>query len=321
MCIRIYEGVNIMKLSILRMGLRMGLRMSLRMSLIMGIILMVSCSNSDGGGTGGNVGNKTIPESIKKNIWYSGDINSNRVLVVVQGGPSYSLENEGLNQIFTGQNINTDNLLIVMPHQHQTITANHSLYDYPDPTKSLPFETIEGYSNQTINILNDTLEHFNDSGYKVYLMGISVGAFIVERFMSTKDINLVDKYLIVVGRLDIPEVFWKAYKEGNAGRFENGITPTIETETDIANQNLWKIAASFGQYRYTEKLAKYDDLSNVTYLYAEKDDAVGGLNATELSFLSNKKVQVIKAPDDYKHEDTFTGSPMKEALKKAFNIE
>ena len=285
----------------------------------MGLMFMTSCSDSGENGTGGPEGTKTIPESIKNNIWYSGDVNSSRVLVVVQGGPAYELQNEQLTQIFTDSDINTDDLLIVMPHQHQTLSANHSLYDYPGPNEALPFETIEGYSNETIDILHDTLKHFNDSEYEVYLMGISVGAFIVERFMSTKDISLVDKYLIMVGRLDLPEVFWKAYKEGNGGYFQDGVTPIEEEETNIANQNLWKIAASFGQYSYTEELAKHEDLSNVTYIYAEKDEAVGRLTEDELTFLNNKKVQVIKAPADYGHDQTYIEG-MKNALEQAFDI-
>lgn len=138
-----------------------------------------------------------------------------------------------------------------------------------------------------------------------------------QELINKKGLNVADKYLIMVGRLDMNEVFWQGFSKGKTGRFINGIIPVLEEQTAITDKNMSKLAAGLGQNRYTE-LFNALDLSNITYVYGKTDQHVGKLTDFEVQFLQSKGANIIAGSGD--HNDTVEDYIVK-GFKEGFDIE
>lgn len=134
-----------------------------------------------------------------------------------------------------------------------------------------------------------------------YVLGISFGAFKAQNLIAKKGADAADKYLIMVGRLDMNTSMWQAFSEGRLGYFENGITPLLkeEVEANVVDRNLNKLAAGLAMNRYTELLSTLEGLSNITYVYGEMDEAVGRFTEAEIEFLQSKNVNLITGNGNY----------------------
>lgn len=268
-------------------------------------VLTLSCSKDY------NIQNSEleISQEIKDLIYFKGDESSSIVIINTQGGPVPELLRTQFD--ITLENINTTNLLTVNVHQSQTL--NPSLFT----SNEITFDQAIDYDAESIETLYNVVKYFKDQGRTVYVLGISFGAFMTQELINKKGLNVADKYLIMVGRLDINEVFWKGYSEGKAGRFINGITPVLEEQTNITDKNMSKLAAGLGQNRYTE-LFNALDLSNITYVYGETDQAVGKLTDAEVQFLQSKGANIIAGNGN--HSDTIE-EYIVQGFKEAFGIE
>ena len=228
----------------------------------------------------------TISTEIQSLIEYSGNISANTVIVNTQGGPVPQLFTSNLKEML--KSVNTQNTLVVNVHQVQTKTPQNF------SSGEITFDQAIAYDKESIEMLYKVVKYFKNQGKKVYVLGISFGAFITQELIAEKGIDVADKYLIMVGRLDIDETIWKAFSEGRGGGYTNGVTPFLTNQTDIRAKNMSKLAAGLGHNRYTTKLAKYSDLSKVTYVYGKVDEQVGGkLADTEIQFLKDRKAQVL----------------------------
>ena len=67
---------------------------------------------------------------------------------------------------------------------------------------------------QTIADLEEIAFEFKDKKKKVYVVGISFGAFVVQDSLAEYG-NIADGYLIMVGRLNIPKEVWSEFSKGN----------------------------------------------------------------------------------------------------------
>ena len=217
-----------------------------------------------------------------------GNVNGDTVLMYVQGGPVAELGTEDLDAFPVG-----DHYHKVYVHQAQTL--NPSLIG-PDTS----FETAVTEDRRSIAILNKVIDHFKDQGKAVYVIGHSFGAFLTP-FYIYKYGNKADKMFIMAGRLDMPDVVWQGFRDGQNYNFPDGITPTPTDDTEggtFEQIGANRLAAGVGQNRYTQMLAD-KDLSKVIYMYGTKDIPVGSLTDEEDSFLRGKGAQVIRIEDGH----------------------
>ncbi len=191
-------------------------------------------------------------------------------------------------------------LLRVNVHQAQTQSPNL----FAD--EAISFDDAKTYDIQTIDNLSEVVRYFKGLDKKVVVVGVSFGAFVVQGLIAEKGYDIADRYLIMVGRLDIDDVIWEGFSEGKYGSFSGGLLPSIDgTPSTVEASNMNKLAAGLGYNRYTNLLDKYDDLSNVVYVYGEIDAQVGRLTNEELEFLREKNVTVIEGAGG--HYETMVG--------------
>ncbi|MBQ4820749.1 hypothetical protein [Aquimarina sp. MMG016] len=273
---------------------------------------VISCGSDDTIGISPDDNTIGISEEIKDLIYFKGDEDASTVLINVQSGPDTELSTGEVDEIF--QSFDTTDLLAVNVHQSQTLDP--SLLEGDDIT----FDEAINYNAESVEILYKVVKYFKDQGRTVYVLGISFGAFMTQELIAKKGIDVADNYLLMVGRLDIHDIIWQALSEGRFAYFENGITPIVEQEvgTDITDRNLDKLTAGLGMQRYTQLLNTFSDLSNITYVYGETDQAVGRLTTSEIEFLQSKNVNIIVGPGDH---DTTINDFVIQGFNKAFGIE
>lgn len=273
------------------------------------LISIPSCSKDDDQSPTPEDG---ISQEIEDLIRYRGDETAPAVLIHVQGGPDTALHITDLDDLI--EDIHICDLLAVSVHQVQTLNPSILLND------DLTLQQAVEYNKETIETLDKVVSFFQSQGRTVYVVGQSFGAFVVQELIAEKGIDVADKYLIMIGRLDINEVMWQALSEGIFGYFENGITPIVGDEAEMltVDRNLGRIAAGFGMNRYTQRLNRFNDLSDVTYIYGARDEFVGGLTAGEKDFLLSKNANVIEGSGG--HDDTYDDYK-NQGLKEAFGLE
>jgi hypothetical protein len=262
-----------------------------------------------------------VPKKISDNIVVFGNPKSNKVIINAQGGPILKLNNLELKIILgyeTG--INPDDFFVVNVHQCQTLKTEFY-------TKNeINFEEAKKCDEKTVSTLAEVVKYFKDQGKTVNVLGISFGAFVVEDLLADYN-NIADKYIIEVGRLDMPKEVWEKFATGSYVGFEydeNGKVRIIPFDAkkagmggggSIGDKNTMRIAAGLGYKRFTE-LLKDKKLDNVFYAYGETDEQVGKLNEKEIEFLKSKNVKLYNIKGDHsKTIDTFSKDFLKEVLK------
>lgn len=272
-------------------------------------ITTFSCSNDDGEKP--PVIADEISQNIKDVIYFQGNEKAETVMILVPGGPSTEFATDFVDDFasaFTGKGI-----LTVTVHQAQTL--NPDIVAGNDITMA----QANSFDTESIEMLSEVLTYFKDEGRTVYVLGYSFGAFITQELIAEKGINSADKYLIIAGRLDINDIIWQAAAEGKKGSFENGITPIVEADPhpDVKERNLNRISADFAMNRYTQLFNSIEDLSNITYIYGENDEAVGRFTTNEVQFLESKNTNIIFGPGN--HTTTFDAFIF-QGLEEAFGI-
>ncbi len=285
-------------------------RFNFTTSIILMIFLSVfifSCSNKD---EQPGITNE-ISEEIKSLIYFKGDENASTVLINVQSGPDTKLSTLEVDDFF--ETFNIKDILVANVHQAQTL--NPSILEKSDITLNQAIN----FNTESIETLYKVIQYFKNQGRTVYVVGISFGAFITQELIAKKGINIADKYLIMIGRLNINDIMWQGLSEGKNGYFENGITPIINPNpaSDVIERNLNRITAGLGMNRYTELFNTIESLSNVTYIYGATDNAVGSLTTEEIAFLESKNTNIIAGNGG--HDETYEDFIL-QGLNEAFGI-
>ena len=231
---------------------------------------------------------KNMPDSLQRLGYSFGNPNSDTIIINTQGGPMINLLTDNFKSIFKDAGgIDEEKYLVVNVHQFQTLN--------PEKFKKeeISFEQAKAYSKKTSKVLYNLTNFFKSENKKVFIVGISFGAFTGASFIAEYG-NIADGHLFMVGRLDMPEGIWKAFSGGiNADFKEDAVTVKMGNKSgDVTAINLRKIAAGFGHSRYS-KLLQDIDLSNLTYFYAKNDQSVGKLTDDEIDFLKSKDANVI----------------------------
>ena len=250
-----------------------------------------------------------MPYSIRTAGYFNGPDRADIVILNCQGGPFTELQNDQFNE-WLGD-IDTEDVLKINVHQTQTLNP---LIDGFDMTLQ---DYYEGINTNSVYTLYELTRYFKKVGREVYILGSSFGAFIVQELIAEKGLH-ADGYLLMAGRLDMNEEVWKGLAEGKNGHFEGGITPVLVDQDQVIDRNLSRLKAALVKYRFTDKLDIYEDLSKVTYVYGEQDEAVGRLTDAEIAFLKAKNVNVIKGTGNHQAiKEDFVA----QGFKEAFGIE
>ncbi len=247
-----------------------------------------------------DVGNDIFPKDIDEYTFAHGNLQSNIIIIDNQGGPETKFDHQGLSYMYDpDMNAKLQNALFVNMHQIQTL--HPELFD----KEVISFEKAKQYDKETTQMLYEVVKYFKNDEKKVYVLGTSFGAFVVQDLIATHG-NVADGYLIAVGRLNIQDEFWEAFSNGNKMIFENGTTPKtaqdeeagMGSDNPIVDKNMPKLAAGLGYKRYAELLAGIN-LSNVVYIYGQADEQVGRLSGMELEFLHNHNATVLKSENGH----------------------
>ena len=268
---------------------------------------ILSC-NSDNE-TGEN--NSIISQEIKELIYFIGNENASTVLINVQSGPDVELVTTDINEVI--QSFSDNSFLTVNVHQAQTLHPNIIT------SNEITFDEAIMIDKETVELLFKVISYFKEQGRTVYVFGQSFGAFVTQELIASKGINVADKYLIMIGRLDMNDIIWQGLSEGRYGFFENGINPILEDEitSNIIDRNLAKLAAGFGMNKYTQLFSDFQDLSKITYIYGQRDEIVGSLTENEKEFLVSKNVNMISGNGG--HDETLSQYFM-QGFEEAFGI-
>ena len=219
---------------------------------------------------------------------FFGNVFSEVILVHVQGGPSTALMTTELKELLALTEKDND-YFIFNVHQQQT--------KKPEKLATpMTIETASKTNQESIDNLTKVIQHFKVQNKKVYILGIGYGAYLTQELIVREGNDIADKYLLMGGRLDMPEILSQSFSEGNTGGFINGKTPFVgapSTLTEVEkNQN--KLLGALANNRYTVALAKYNDLTNLTYCFGTADESFGQLSKNEQALLITRQANVLE---------------------------
>ena len=182
-----------------------------------------------------------IPADVTKLFRVFGDIDSDTVWIFAQGGPFHMLE-DGAYELFTNYPDHRD---LEFVQVHQTLTLNHDLAER-DAVWMLA--ELQAEVDVSVEILHRTIEHFKAQDKHVVVVGHSYGAFLVTRYLALKGPEAADQYLLMAGRLDMPEVVVEGFRSGTAFYFPNYTEPEVSrTGSSTVSQrriaNSWRCAS------------------------------------------------------------------------------
>lgn len=232
-----------------------------------------------------------------ENVESYGNQHSEIVIINAQGGAFPDLKRGFLREMFYW--LDLDSYLLLNVHQTQTKPGS----DFE--SKEITFEEAKEADKQSALWLSETIKKFKDDGKRVYVVGASFGAFMVQESLAAKG-NIADGYLLMVGRLDMPSEVWTEFANGRMVGFENkvNIVDFSAQEAGMGGDGLYtdinmaKLSAGLAYNRYSETL-KGLDMRNVIYVYAESDEQVGALTEAETSFLREHGAKVIIKDTDH----------------------
>lgn len=222
-----------------------------------------------------------------------GDAASPTVVVLAQGGPLPSLVPT---EELTGRLGVLDLEQVLLVHVHQAQTIDPVAFAAGDIT----FEEARAAGSRSVAMFAAVVDHFREQGKRVYVAGISFGAFVVQELLATRG-NVAEGYLLVTGRIDMPEGIWTEFAAGRTAGFARGVEIVKHPGGEAArggadavfHRNSARLAAGLGHHRYSERLAGVG-MANVVYVFAALDEQVGRLSEAELAFLAERGAEVIE---------------------------
>jgi len=250
----------------------------LKYIMALSVLITVGCNNDDDTPLPKGYIKTVIPTDISSLYGVKGMSSKDTVIVYSHGGPIPMLNLED------AEEPQFENYYRVYVKQAQHINSTISEHE-------ITFDQAIEEDGISTEMFQQVLKHFVDQDKVVIAMSHSFGSFILPNVLATKP-NIANKYIIMAGRLDMPEIVWKGFRDGKQFDFEDGITPVSDgNDTETGGElSFTRLQAGLGKNRYTELLAN-KNLSNVIYFFGEKDMAVGALSENEVDFLNNKDAQ------------------------------
>jgi len=239
-----------------------------------------------------------MPGVLANKIEVDGNPDGEIVIVYAQGGPMLDILGWRFGGYFP--KVDRDKVYLVSVHQAQTFAP----YNFTEAPITL--EDAAAANGTSVQYLADMIQYFVDQDRKVYVVGKTFGAQLVQDLLASQG-NIAEGYLIVSSRLDMQEEAWEMLLDGQGVQFENGIKPVPNPEAfsgdsdagPYAAENLARLKGELASTRFTEILADVP-MDNVIFVYGEQDERMGGLSDEEIAFLESKGVTIIASDGDYK---------------------
>lgn len=212
-----------------------------------------------------------------------GNPDADTVWIYEQGGPSASLSQQDL-QAFPNY---SDQLNVYI---HQVLTYNNDLH-----SADLSLENAQAETEVNTEILDRVITHFTAMDKRVVVIGHSYGAYVTTKYLADKGSAAAELFVIMAGRLDIEATTYEGLIEGTFYHYPDFTTPTVHPSMQPENNGHvveLLLLGAIAEPRYTQRLNDVD-LSNVVYVYAQDDTAVGRLAQAELNFLNTKGVEIV----------------------------
>ena len=238
-----------------------------------------------------------IPADVTELFRALNRVESDTVWILEQGGPLHELDPSGYDYFahYPGREE------VQFVQVHQTLTLNH---DLAERDGAWLLADLQAEVDVSVEILDRTIKHFKAQDKRVVVVGHSYGAFLVARYLALRGAEAADQYLLMAGRLDMPEEVVRGFLTGTAYFFPDAVTPTQVPGQDhplfppkTARELMeMRIAAATGHTRYTTELAG-TDLRKVIYVYGTLDMIVGRLTDDEVAFLRSRGSTVIPVQD------------------------
>ena len=227
-----------------------------------------------------------IPADVTELYRAFGNDEADTVWIYEQGGPFHELKSD---YGFFAHYFETADVHFIQVHQ--TLTLNDRLAER-EVDWTLP--ELQAEVDVSVKILHRTIEHFKAQGKRVVVVGHSYGAFLVTRYLAIEGPAAADRYLIMAGRLDMPEEVVDGFLDGEPYLFPDAVKPQPVEGLEFSARELmeWRIAGATGHDRYTQRLAR-TDLGNVIYVYGTHDRTVGRLTEAEVEFLESRGSTVL----------------------------
>lgn len=248
---------------------------------------------------------------------FHGNQEADIVVVYAQGGPDTNLtEGEAIDGFISDTQIESARFVVV----HQAQTKNPSSFTNTDIT----FEEAKQFDLESAENLYKVVDFFKTQQDKtVYVIGISFGAYVVQELIAVNGVDVADGYLIIAGRLDIEADVWQPASQGKYSEFvydndSNYSINVVEEGVNSKERNLARLFGGFAFNRFSDRLNNVSSLSNVTYVYGNRDDQIGPLSSLEVQFLDKKGANIILS-DGGNHDDaSYLGLGL---LKQTFGLE
>ena len=144
-------------------------------------------------------------------------------------------------------------------------------------------------------MIHRVIKHFKKQDKTVIVIGASYGAFLTTKYLADFG-NTAHKFVILVGRLDMPAEVWLGFANKKYHYFPDAVTPEQDPAMmaiSVYDAVHFVLIGAATQDRYTEKL-EYTDMSNVIFVSGKSDQSVGRLTEKEKTFLLNKGVDLIE---------------------------
>ena len=246
-----------------------------------------------------NVQHTRLPSDTTQ-LWIQDGLStSDTTLIICQGGPKKEITYQKRGRTIYRYMPNYKNYKKLFLHQSQTF--NPKLYEH-----RFTYAMAEKEVEVTSEMLKRAIIYEKKRGKTVIVIGHSYGAYIIVNYLSNYT-SLANKYIIMAGRIDeTPEMFQQHYKGLNGYFLSDGLTFVPEEMPNTKKSEEYRIEfrvkqllkAAIGKPRYSVRL-KDKDLSNVVYIYATNDIAVGRLTSDEILFLKSKNALVYQTSDGH----------------------
>lgn len=219
---------------------------------------------------------------------FFGNVFANEVLIHVQDGPTTALQTNELKALLENTD-KDDDFFVFNIHQQQTKESEQF-------SEEITFEAAKVADQKSVDILAEVAQYFKNQDKKVYILGSGFGACIVQELLVREGTEVADRYLLMASRLDMPEIIWKSYSEGNTGGFIDGSTPFTGAPSTLTSEqkNMNKLIAGLAFKRYTRELSKFNDLTKITYCFGTKDESVGKLSQNEQALLITRQANLLE---------------------------
>lgn len=257
-----------------------------------------------------------IPENVEELFVRSNEqTDAPAVVLTVQGGPTYlldhgfkppsgSAEREQSDRGYHNQTFKlfTQNCELVSVHQINTLRPEISewckaSFDNPELLKDeLTLDLAEEICQQNAEIIIRVASHFKAQGKEVYVYAYSYGCLLMQLTLQRYPdrLDLFDKVVLAVGRLDLDDEIIENYTQDNYARFkwhEQEGVPFEYHFKEAVGQEIFigRMMHAVAGFDYTKTLADCSlPRDRVLYLCGENDADAGRLTAHERAFAKKK---------------------------------